>query len=143
MGKRKLTDLQVRQILADRATGMTTEAIAEKYGLARSTVIRHLSMRKDEYASMLARKKEEDDIELREYMLSRRQRILDIVDIALEVLPEKIRAARTASDVTTAAGTILDKYRTVMSDSSKREVGEGGGLIVLPSVSDDVSDTGT
>lgn len=143
MGKRKLTDLQVRQILVDRAAGMTADACAAKYGVSKSTIFMAISRHQEEYASLCESKKAEDDIALREYMASRRQRILEIVDIALEVLPDKIRAARTASDVTTAAGTILDKYRTVMSDSSKREVGEGGGLIVLPSVSDDVHDTGT
>ena len=43
-------------------------------------------------------------------MESKRQEVCGIIDIGLSVLPDKIRDARTASEVTTALGTLIDKF---------------------------------
>ena len=44
------------------------------------------------------------------YMESRRQAVCDIIEVGLSVLPEKIQNARSAAEVTTALGTLIDKF---------------------------------
>lgn len=69
-------------------------------------------------------------------MEKQRKAVCDILDAGLEVLPEKIRNARTASEVTTAMGTLIDKWAMIggsPADTAKedalsqslREIAEG------------------
>ena len=55
-------------------------------------------------------KKDENTADILSYMDRQKERVCDIIDIALETLPEKIINARTASEVTTALGTLIDKF---------------------------------
>ena len=43
-------------------------------------------------------------------MDSKRDEVCEIISVGLEVLPEKIREAKTATEVTTALGTLIDKW---------------------------------
>ena len=43
-------------------------------------------------------------------MEGKREEVCNIIDIALEVLPDKIKNAKTATEVTTALGTLIDKW---------------------------------
>ena len=53
---------------------------------------------------------EENTADILAYMESRRKQVCDIIEIGLAVLPEKIQTAKTASEVTTALGTLIDKF---------------------------------
>ena len=55
-------------------------------------------------------KKEENTADILAYMESRRQAVCDIIEVGLAVLPEKIQNARSAAEVTTALGTLIDKF---------------------------------
>ena len=55
-------------------------------------------------------KKEENTADILAYMESRRQAVCDIIEVGLSVLPEKIQNARSAAEVTTALGTLIDKF---------------------------------
>lgn len=69
-------------------------------------------------------------------MESKRDAVCNIIGTGLEVLPDKIKNAKTASEVTTALGTLIDKWAiisggpkdgTAEDDLSRslRELGEG------------------
>ena len=58
----------------------------------------------------LEQKKEENTADILAYMESRRQAVCDIIEVGLAVLPEKIQNARSAAEVTTALGTLIDKF---------------------------------
>ena len=63
-----------------------------------------------EIEKKLEQKKDENTADILAYMESRRKQVCEIIEVGLEVLPEKIRYARTASEVTTAIGTLIDKF---------------------------------
>lgn len=57
-------------------------------------------------------------------MESKREKVCEVIGVSLEVLPEKIRAAKTASEVTTALGTIIDKWTMICggpADTAKED----------------------
>lgn len=60
------------------------------------------------------------------YMESQRDAVCKILETGLKVLPEKIENARTASEVTTAMGTLIDKFtaenRARTSDSAVKVI---------------------
>lgn len=58
----------------------------------------------------MEQKKQENTADIIAYMESKRQAVCDIIEVGLEVLPQKIQDARTASEVTTALGTLIDKF---------------------------------
>lgn len=75
--------------------------------------------------SKLEQKKQENTADILAYMESKRNAVCEIIDVGLRVLPEKIVAAKTATEVTTALGTLIDKWSAV-SGISGDEVREDG-----------------
>lgn len=53
---------------------------------------------------------------------ARRKQVCDIIEVGLAVLPEKIQTAKTASEVTTAIGTLIDKWALVKSEGEEGKV---------------------
>ena len=64
----------------------------------------------EDFAEKLRQKKEENTADILAYMESRRQAVCDIIEVGLSVLPEKIQNARSAAEVTTALGPLIDKF---------------------------------
>lgn len=58
----------------------------------------------------LRKKKEENTADVLAYMESKRQKVCDIIEIGLQELPEKLQNAKTATEITTALGTLIDKW---------------------------------
>lgn len=54
--------------------------------------------------------KEENTASILDYMDAQKDRVCQIIGVGLEVLPDKIRDAKSASEVTTAMGTLIDKF---------------------------------
>ena len=58
------------------------------------------------------------------YMEGRRKAVCDIIEVGLAVLPDKIKTAKSASEVTPALGTLIDKWATVSggpADTAKED----------------------
>ena len=97
----RLTDKQKKKIIAD---------YVEKKNKVSKDSVRRTVMNSNDFAQKAQHKKEENTADILSYMDRQKERVCDIIDIALETLPEKIINARTASEVTTALGTLIDKF---------------------------------
>lgn len=116
----RLTDRQKKKILADYVELQSYNAVAKIHGVARQTV-KNIVTTSPEIGQELQRKKEQNTADILAHMDRQRETVCEIIDVGLEVLPEKIRNARTASEVTTAIGTLIDKY-AVLRDKGADEV---------------------
>ena len=120
----RLTDRQKKKILADYVELQSYNAVGKKNGVAGNTVKRIVAESQG-IAEKIEQKKAQNTADIIEHMEKQRKAVSDIHDAGLEVLPEKIRNARTASEVTTAMGTLIDKYamlREKVGDSNADKV---------------------
>ena len=120
----RLTDRQKKKIVADYLELGCYNATAEKNGVCGHTVKRLVS-ECPEISEKLEQKKEENTADILAYMEAQKNRVCEIIDISLEVLPDKIRNAKTAADVTTAMGTVISKWAEV------KDSGDSDGVQVV------------
>ena len=85
-------------------------------------------------AKLCEQKKLENTIDILEYMDSKRKAVCEIIETGLRVLPDKIENARTASEVTTALGTLIDKFTMARNLAEKTE---DSGVIMMPDIGGD------
>lgn len=105
----RLTEKKKQKIIADYLDNQSYSATAKINGVTHQTVSRIIRESPD-FAAKLQQKKADDAADILAYMDSKRDIVCEIIDTGLRVLPEKIENARTASEVTTAMGTLLDKW---------------------------------
>ena len=108
----RLTDEQHKSAIVDRANGLSYRQISAKYDVSETTIRRHVKG-DPETAEIVAQKKEQNTADILEHMDANRDRVCEIIDVALQVLPQKIADAKSASEVTTALGTLIDKWTMV------------------------------
>lgn len=108
----RLTDRQKKKIIADYVQLGSYNATAKVNGVSNHTVKR-VVLEVPEMSEKVKQKKEENTADILAYMEAQKNRVCEIIDISLEVLPEKIRNAKTAADVTTAMGTVISKWAEV------------------------------
>ena len=108
----RLTDRQKKKIVADYLELGSYRAAGRQNGVADGTVKRIVEECSD-IKQKIAQKKEENTADILAYMEAQKNRVCEIIDISLEVLPDKIRNAKTAADVTTAMGTVISKWAEV------------------------------
>lgn len=113
----RLTDDQKKRIISDYIQVQSYNAVAKAHGIAPNTV-KKLVQENADIADLCKQKNEENTVDILAYMESQRDTVCNIIEKCLEVLPEKIENARTASEVTTALGTLIDKF-TMISKESK------------------------
>lgn len=116
----RLTDKQKKKIIADYVELGSYNATAKLNGVSLNTV-KHIVQTNAEIAEMCNQKKEENTASILDYMDAQKDRVCQIIGVGLEVLPDKIRDAKSASEVTTAMGTLIDKF-TRQLPSQKIEV---------------------
>ena len=108
----RLTDKQKKKIVADYLETESYNATAKMNGVCGQTV-RRVVEESQGITENLKRKKEANTADILAYMEAQKNRVCEIIDISLEVLPDKIRNAKTAADVTTAMGTVISKWAEV------------------------------
>ena len=108
----RLTDKQKKKIVVDYLESGSYRAAGRKNRVSGNTVKRIVEECSD-IEQKVAQKKAENTADILAYMEAQRDRVCGIIDIGLEVLPEKIRNAKTAADVTTAMGTVISKWAEV------------------------------
>lgn len=119
----RLTDRQKKKIIADYVQLGSYNATAKANGVSLNTV-KKVVQGNAEIAEMCNQKKEENAADILAYMEEKRKAVCDIIEVGLAVLPEKIKTAKSASEVTTALGTLIDKWATVSggpADTSKED----------------------
>lgn len=121
----RLTDKQKKKIIADYVRLGSYNAVAKKHGLAASTV-RKIVLADPESKEKLNIKKEENTADILAYMDSQKAIVCEIIGKGLAVLndPEKLKDA-TPNQITTALGTLIDKW-VMVNGSSGTEAKEDG-----------------
>ena len=105
----KITDKQKKKIVADYLELQSVNAAAKRNNVSWKKA-KEAIQEDEELTKKLEQKKEENTAEVFAYMDSKRDEVCEIISVGLEVLPEKIREAKTATEVTTALGTLIDKW---------------------------------
>lgn len=128
----RLTDKKKQKIIADYLDNQSYSATARMNGVTHQTVSRIIK-ESSEFSEKLQKKKADDTADILAYMDSKRDIVCEIIETGLRVLPDKIENARTASEVTTALGTLIDKFTMVRSLAEKTE---DSGVIMMPEVNE-------
>lgn len=113
----RLTDRDKKKIVADYLRLESYSAVAKLNGRSDTTVKKVVEEMGD-FRQKAEQKKEQNTKDILEYMESQRDRVCEIIDAGLKVLPQKVTDAKSATEVTTALGTLIDKWTNVNSTKS-------------------------
>ena len=122
----RLTDKQKKKIIADYVQLGSYNAVAKLNGVSLNTVKRIVQTQNADFAEKCNQKKEENTADVLSYMDKQKAAVCEIIGIYLTALkdPEKVEQA-TLNQITTALGTLVDKWAMV-SGSSGTEAKEDG-----------------
>lgn len=106
----KLTDKQKKEIIADKADGMSLRKIAAKFSVSPHTIKKALDD-DPETARLCAQKKEQNTLDMLAFLDSRLAKAQELVELLMEEManPEKISRA-SEQMLATAMGIIIDKF---------------------------------
>lgn len=106
----RLTDKQRKQMISDRAEGMSYRQIAEKYDTSVTTVKRTLA-KNPEVSQKVTHKKESNTADILAHMDTKRDTVKEIIDKALDVLNDERRLSRASPmQIATMLGIVIDKF---------------------------------
>ena len=109
----RLTDRQKKKILADYVQANNYCATAKINGVS-ATTVKNLVRANADIVEKCEQKKEENTADVLEYMNDHKDLVCSFIGKGLEMLndPEKLAAANL-SQITTAMGTLIDKWSLV------------------------------
>lgn len=115
----RLTDRQKKKILADYAQIGNYSAVAKVNGVSDKTV-RNIVLKNPEISEKFEQKKEQNTADILAYMDSKRDVVCEILGKGLDALnsPNKLAEA-TPAQITTAMGTLIDKW----TEATERQQG--------------------
>lgn len=127
----RLTDRQKKKILADYLETQSVNAAAKKNKVSWDAANKVLK-EAGEVEKKLEQKKDQNTADILAYMESQRDIVCQIIGKGLAVLndPEKLAEA-TPSQITTALGTLIDKWTQVQGMGADEA---GTGVVQMPSV---------
>ena len=111
LGRTKLTDKLRKKIIADYTEIGSYNEVARLNGVARNTV-KNIVLKNEDTARLCQEKKEKNTQDILEYMDSKVDKQREIIDLALDVLKEKLEnpdLLTNIKDVATVYGVIIDK----------------------------------
>ena len=111
LGRTKLTDKLRKKIIADYTEIGSYNEVARLNGVARNTV-KNVVLKNEDTARLCQEKKEKNTQDILEYMDSKVDKQREIIDLALDVLKEKLEnpdLLTNIKDVATVYGVIIDK----------------------------------
>ena len=120
----RLTDKKKKKIVADYLESGSYRATAKKNGVSDNTVKR-IVIDCGDFEQKVAQKKEQNTVDILAYMESQKGIVCEILQKGLAALnsPEKLAEA-SPSQITTALGTLIDKWAMISggpSDNGKEE----------------------
>lgn len=129
----RLTDKRKKKIIADYLETESYNATAKKNGVCGQTV-RRVIEESQNITEKFKVKKEQNDADILAYMESQRSLVCEIIQKGLNALnsPEKLADA-TPAQITTALGTLIDKFTMVRNLTEKTE---DSGVIMMPDVNE-------
>lgn len=106
----RLTDKQRKEMISDRAEGMSYRQLAERYGTSVTTVKRTLA-KNPEVSQKVTQKKESNTADILAHMDEKRDTVNEIIDKVLDVLNDKEKLSRTGPmQLATMLGIVIDKF---------------------------------
>ena len=126
----RLTDKQKKKIIADYVQLGSYNAVAKVNGVSANTVKNIVLSQDADFAKECERKKEENTADILAYMESQKRIVCEIISKGLTALndPEKLANANP-SQITTALGTLIDKW-TLVNGSSNKEQSEAHSALI-------------
>lgn len=126
----RLTDKDKKKIIADYVQLGSYNAVGKLNGVSATTVKNLVLSQGVEFVGKCEQKKEENTADILAYMESQKQTICEIIGKGLTVLndPEKLREA-TPSQITTALGTLIDKWTSTSGSSTQEQTQSHNALI--------------
>ena len=113
MSGERIKDKTRKAIIADRACGESIRAIAKKYSVS-TTSVQRIIRENPEMTQLVTQKKEENTADILAYMESKRGIVCEIIEKGLMALnSEEKLAEATPAQITTALGTLIDKWSSV------------------------------
>ena len=118
----RLTDKQKKKMIADYIEMGSYNAVAKKYNVATDTVKRAVLKSDKIVKKTIIKKAEENTKDIFEYMDSKKDKVNEIIGTYLDKLlePEMIAKA-TPSQLTTALGTLIDKFTMINARGSDED----------------------
>ena len=125
----RLTDRQKKKILADYVQTNNYCATAKINGVS-ATTVKNLVRANADIVKKCEQKKEENTAEVMEYMNDHKDLVCSFIGKGLEMLndPEKLAAANL-SQITTAMGTVIDKWAMVQEKTGDNN--DDGVMVVI------------
>lgn len=118
----RLTDRQKKKIIADYMAVESYNAVAKMNGVSKDTVKR-IIQNCENFAQKAQQKKEDNTADILAYMESQKGLVCEIIGKGLTVLndEEKLKEA-TPAQITTAIGTLIDKWALVKGKGEEGKV---------------------
>lgn len=109
----RLTDKERKEMIAERAEGLSIRKLASKYHVSTTTIQKTLR-RDPELTQKVTQKKEQNTADILAYMESKKDIVCEILGKGLDALngPDKLAEA-TPAQITTALGTLIDKWTAI------------------------------
>lgn len=119
----RLTDRQRKMIMADRAGEMSIRQLADKYHVSTTTIQRVLK-NNTVVTQMVTEKKKQNTADIIAYMESQRELVCEIISKGLSALNSEGKLAEaTPAQITTALGTLIDKWTTTQEAGTGNDNG--------------------
>ena len=116
-----LTDKQKKKIIADYVNIGSYNAVAKIHGVS-ATTVRKFVLADAESVKKCEQKKEENTADILKYLESQKVKVCEIIGIGLKVLcDEKKMSEATPSQITTAIGTLIDKFSAISINTHNTE----------------------
>ena len=129
----RLTDRQKKKILADYVQTSNYCATAKINGVS-ATTVKNIVRANADIVEKCEQKKEENTADVLAYMESQRDTVCQIIGKGLAVLNDPAKLAEaTPSQITTAIGTLIDKWTMINKTADNGE----SGVVLMPEVRDE------
>ena len=126
----RLTDKQKKKIVADYVQIRSYNAVAKLNGVSATTVKNIVLSQSADFVEKCEQKKEENTADILAYMESQKKTICEIIGKGLTVLNDPAKLAEaTPSQITTALGTLIDKWTMDSGASSHEQTASHSALI--------------
>lgn len=125
----RLTDRQKKKILADYVQTNNYCATAKINGVS-ATTVKNIVLANSDIVEKCEQKKEENTADVLAYMKSQREVVCQIIGKGLAVLNDPAKLAEaTPSQITTAIGTLIDKW-TMLQEKTANDDSERVRVII-------------
>ena len=116
---KRLTDKERKRIIADYAELQNYRAVGRLRGVS-ATTVKNIVKENDDFLQICADKKDENTQDILEYMSKKAATVCEIIGKGLDILnsDEKLKNA-TPAQITTALGTLIDKFTGYSSRNNK------------------------